>query len=72
MPTSANSFQDRIRAATLGECVRLLTNCIIYYNMVLLSQLAVHKERRGDAQGGRHARPGLAHRVAAHQFLWAL
>jgi Tn3 transposase DDE domain-containing protein len=34
-----------------GECARLLTNCIIFYNMVLLSQLAAHKERMGDAQG---------------------
>jgi TnpA family transposase len=34
-----------------GECARLLTNGIIYYNMVLLSQLAAHKERMGDAQG---------------------
>ena len=34
-----------------GECARLLTNCIIYYNAVLLSQLAAHKERTGDAQG---------------------
>jgi TnpA family transposase len=34
-----------------GECARLLTNCIIYYNMVLLSQLAAHKERAGDVQG---------------------
>ena len=33
-----------------GECARLLTNCIIFYNMVLLSQLAAHKERMGDAQ----------------------
>jgi TnpA family transposase len=34
-----------------GECARLLTNGIIYYNAVLLSQLAAHKERMGDAQG---------------------
>jgi TnpA family transposase len=34
-----------------GECARLLTNGIIYYNMVLLSQLAAHKERTGDVHG---------------------
>ena len=34
-----------------GECARLLTNGIIYSNAVLLSQLAAHKERTGDAQG---------------------
>jgi hypothetical protein len=34
-----------------GECARLLTNCIIYYNAVLLSQLIAHKERIGDALG---------------------
>ena len=34
-----------------GEGARLLTNCIIYYNALLLSQLAAHKIRLGDAQG---------------------
>ncbi len=34
-----------------GECARLLTNCIIYYNATLLSQLAVYKERLGDVEG---------------------
>lgn len=32
-----------------GECARLLTNGIIYYNAVLLSQLVAHKEHLGDA-----------------------
>ena len=31
-----------------GVCACLLTNGIIYYNAVLLSQLAAHKERTGD------------------------
>jgi TnpA family transposase len=44
-------FKTEYEQQLWGECARLLTNCIIYYNMVLLSQLAVHKERRGDAQG---------------------
>jgi hypothetical protein len=34
-----------------NECSRLLTNCIIYYNAALLSNLLAHKERSGDAQG---------------------
>jgi len=33
------------------ECSRLLTNCIIYYNATILSQLLTHKERLGDVQG---------------------
>src|SRR5262249_34183500 len=33
-----------------GECARLLPNCIIFDNMVLLSKLAAHKEHMGDAQ----------------------
>jgi hypothetical protein len=33
------------------ECSRLITNCIIYYNAMILSQLFVYKERRGDAAG---------------------
>lgn len=34
-----------------NECSRLLTNCIIYYNAALLSNLLAHKERSGDTQG---------------------
>jgi TnpA family transposase len=34
-----------------GECSRLLTNCIIYYNASLLSNLLAFKEARGDAEG---------------------
>ena len=33
------------------ECSRLITNCIIYYNVTILSHLFAHKERRGDAAG---------------------
>jgi TnpA family transposase len=38
------------------ECSRLLTNCIIYYNATILSQLLTHKERLGDMQGVVHLR----------------
>jgi TnpA family transposase len=34
-----------------GECARLLTNCIIYYNVMLLSNLLDYKEAAGDVQG---------------------
>jgi hypothetical protein len=34
-----------------GECARLMTNCIIYYNAILLSSLLDYKEAAGDVQG---------------------
>ena len=34
-----------------GECSRLLTNGIIYYNASLLSNLLAFKEARGDVEG---------------------
>ena len=34
-----------------GECSRLLTNCIIYYNATILSHLLAHKKSTGDVQG---------------------
>jgi TnpA family transposase len=34
-----------------GECARLVTNSIIYYNAVLLSQLLAHKEHLEDVPG---------------------
>jgi len=34
-----------------GECARLLTNCIIYYNAMLLSHVLAYKEAAGDVQG---------------------
>jgi TnpA family transposase len=34
-----------------GECARLITNCIIYYNVMLLSNVLTYKEEVGDAQG---------------------
>jgi TnpA family transposase len=34
-----------------GECARLITNCIIYYNATLLSNLLTHYEDTGDSQG---------------------
>ena len=34
-----------------GECARLLTNCIIYYNATILSHVLACKEEAGDTQG---------------------
>jgi TnpA family transposase len=34
-----------------GECARLITNCIIYYNAMLLSNLLDYKEAAGDIEG---------------------
>ena len=34
-----------------SECSRLITNCILFCNATLLSELLAHKEGRGDAQG---------------------
>ena len=34
-----------------GECARLITNCIIYYNTMLLSNLLESKEAAGDVEG---------------------
>jgi Tn3 transposase DDE domain len=33
------------------ECSRLITNCIVFYNVTILSQLLAHKESAGDTQG---------------------
>ena len=34
-----------------GECARLITNCVIYYNTKLLSDLLEYKETAGDVEG---------------------
>ena len=34
-----------------GECSRLLTNAIIYYNATILSNLLTYKETRSDTEG---------------------
>jgi len=34
-----------------GECARLITNCIIYYNTAILSRLLVYHEHTGNDQG---------------------
>jgi TnpA family transposase len=44
-------FQTEHEQQIWGECARLITNCIIYYNTMLLSNLIEYKEAAGDVQG---------------------
>ena len=41
-------FKTEYEQQIWGECARLLTNCIVYYNMVILSELFTHSERQQD------------------------
>lgn len=41
-------FKTEYEQQIWGECARLLTNCIVYYNMVILSKLFTHSERQHD------------------------
>ena len=41
-------FKTEYEQQIWGECARLLTNCIVYYNMVILSKLFTHSERQQD------------------------
>ncbi len=34
-----------------GDCSRLVTNCIIYYNAAILSNLLAYREQIGDHEG---------------------
>ena len=42
-------FKTEYEQQIWGDCARLLTNCVIYYNAVILSDLLTHSERSGDA-----------------------
>lgn len=44
-------FRTEYEQQLWGECSRLLTNGIIYYNMTILSHLWAHKESSGDGHG---------------------
>ena len=44
-------FKTEYEQQLWSECARLITNCIIYYNMLLLSTMLAYKEGVGDAQG---------------------
>jgi len=43
-------FKTELEQQIWNECSRLLTNCILYYNAFLLSQLLTRKEQSHDAQ----------------------
>ena len=44
-------FQTEQEQQIWGECARLVTNCIIYFNTLLLSSVLAYKEAAGDVQG---------------------
>ncbi len=44
-------FRTEYEQQVWNECSRLITNCIIYYNTAILSNLFSHKEEAGDSQG---------------------
>jgi TnpA family transposase len=41
-------FKNEYEQQIWGECARLITNCIIYYNATILSHLLADKEKAGD------------------------
>ena len=45
-------FKSEHEQQIWGDCARLLTNCIIYYNAAILSDLLTHSERSGDLERG--------------------
>jgi len=44
-------FRTEYEQQLWNECSRLITNCIIYYNATILSNLFSHKEKIADSQG---------------------
>ncbi|MEM9008534.1 MAG: Tn3 family transposase [Cyanobacteria bacterium P01_F01_bin.86] len=44
-------FKSEYEQQIWGDCARLLTNCIIYYNASILSDLLTYKEALGDMAG---------------------
>ena len=44
-------FRTEYEQQLWNECSRLITNCIVYYNAIILSNLLSHKEKIGDNQG---------------------
>ena len=44
-------FKTEYEQKIWGECSRLITNCIIFYNTTILSELLLHKKQRGDFDG---------------------
>ena len=44
-------FKTEYEQQIWNECARLITNCIIYYNATILSNLLAYKEKNGDVHG---------------------
>ncbi len=44
-------FKNEQEQKLWQECCRLITNCIIYYNATILSEVKIYKERVGDVEG---------------------
>ncbi len=44
-------FKDEHEQQIWQECSRLITNCIIFYNATILSNLLAHRETIGDIEG---------------------
>jgi len=44
-------FKTEYQQQVWNECARLLTNCIIYYNATILSEMLSYKEDAGDCRG---------------------
>ena len=42
-------FKTEYEQQIWGDCARLLTNCIIYYNAAILSDLLTYSDSTGDA-----------------------
>jgi len=56
-----------------NECARLISNCIIYYNTLILSHLLVHKEENGESHGADQLKkisPVALSRRRALLFAW--
>ncbi len=43
-------FKNEHEQNLWGECARLITNCILYYNTLILSNFLAYKEKIGDTQ----------------------
>ncbi|MEG3977561.1 Tn3 family transposase [Microcoleus sp. herbarium8] len=45
-------FKTEYEQQIWGDCARLLTNCVIYYNAAILSDLLTHSDSSGDLDRG--------------------
>jgi TnpA family transposase len=62
-------FKTEYEQQLWEECSRLVTNCIIYYNATILSNLLAHKEGMGDHRGAgllKHVSPVAWQHINLH------